>query len=59
MVREPDETGCGCRHEFNGQERGMVEFIGVGEGHKGMMEDTRKQLKEIRKADETWDVKVM
>jgi 2EXR family len=41
VTREPDETGCGCCHEFDGPETGVptfMEFDGKGEGEKGYFE---------------------
>jgi hypothetical protein len=62
VEREPDETGCGCCHEFDGPEEGVVSF---GEKDKQDKHDKRrlyrckKVYKAATKGDKEWKIPSM
>lgn len=58
VTRKPDETGCGCCHEFNGPEEGKIEFVSEpGDSYyTNGLGYVKSMFEEIKAKDEKWNV---
>jgi hypothetical protein len=57
--REPDETGCGCCHEFDGPEKGVVSFGGEEKQSERNLNRCKKVFEAVSQGDKEWKIPSM
>jgi hypothetical protein len=57
--REPDETGCGCCHDFDGPEKGVVSFAEEEKQSERSLNRCKKVFEVVSQGDKEWKIPSM